>query len=315
MIRLKTFSLVAIVLLASSCSSAGHLEKPAISSPLILVTGATGTQGGAVARELLDRGFRVRGLTRNPGKPRALAMTKLGAEMVQGDYDDADSLHAAMVGVHGVFAVTDFWEHGYEREVAHGRQLVAAAITAKVEHFVYSSVAGADRAPDVAHFDSKYRVEKFLRASGLPFSIIRPVEFMDNWRFQKDELLAGLFVDPRQQDRHHQWIASRDIGFFVAEAFAHPQQWRGQTVEIAGDERTLGELLRIFSNALGVAIQYQQPAWSEFYEESGDEMGAMLQWFDTEGYDVDVAALRKQYPNLMTIEEYVDDLAGRKYSR
>ena len=129
------------------------------SSKIILVTGATGTQGGAVARELVKRGYSVQGLSRNPGSQRALELTELGIRVIKGDFDDAASLDAAMQDVYGVFAVTNYWEHGFEREIAHGRQLIDAAERAGVRHFVFSSVAGADSDSDLPHFDSKAQLE------------------------------------------------------------------------------------------------------------------------------------------------------------
>ncbi len=112
---------------------------------LILVTGATGKQGGAVARSLLDRGFQVRALTRNPQKPEAQALADQGAEVVQGDMEDRSSMERALEGAYGVFSVQNFWETGYDSEVQQGKTVTDAAKAAGVEHFVYSSVGSAQR--------------------------------------------------------------------------------------------------------------------------------------------------------------------------
>ena len=196
--------------------------------PTILVTGATGTQGGAVARELLARGYHVRALTRDPGQPAAEALRELGAVPVRGDYDDEASLLAAMEGAYGVFAVTDFWEHGYDREVAHGEALISAAEEAGIRHFVFTSVASADRETGIAHFDSKAEIEKSLQFSDLDYTIVRPVSFMDNWRWSREDILAGRYVNPRPPSDRHQWIDARDIGHFGAEAFDNPEAWFGR---------------------------------------------------------------------------------------
>jgi uncharacterized protein YbjT (DUF2867 family) len=177
-----------------------------------------------------------------------------------------------------------------------------------VEHFVYSSVAGADKTPGVAHFASKLRVEEYLRDSGQAYSIVRPVEFMDNWKYIRQELDAGSFADPRDSGRRHQWIASRDIGFFVAEAFDHPNDWLGRTEEIAGDEMTLGELVTIFSAVLETEIKYERLTWDAFAEEAGEEIAAMVLWFDETGYAADMDELRRRYPNLTTVEQYIEGL-------
>ncbi|MDH3362402.1 MAG: NmrA family NAD(P)-binding protein, partial [Gammaproteobacteria bacterium] len=164
----QVFYLLLVLFLLNPVACAGRSSSVIdTSSETILVTGVTGRQGGAVARELLRRGYSVRGLTRNPESQRALALTELDVELFRGDFDDAASLDAALEGADGIFAVTDFWEHGYEQEVAHGRNLVDAAVRAEISFFVFSSVASADQATNIPHFDSKWEVEKYLRESGL----------------------------------------------------------------------------------------------------------------------------------------------------
>jgi uncharacterized protein YbjT (DUF2867 family) len=275
---------------------------------MILVTGATGTQGGAVARELIQRGYRVRALTRSPDKPAAQALAELGAGIVRGNFDDPASLDAAMDGAYGVFAVTDFWEHGYEKEVAHGRQLIDAALKAGIDHFVFTSVAGADEATGIPHFDSKYDVERYLEDSGLAFSIVRPVSFMDGWRWERDRLMSGVFADPRDPAHEHQYIAARDIGFFVGEAFDQPEQWLGHTEDIAGDQLPLVELVKLFSAKLERPVRYAQIGWSAYEADNGAELTIMMRWFDQQGYSVDIVELRQRYPNLMTAEEFFRQL-------
>src|ERR687886_2667436 len=140
---------------------------------LILVTGATGKQGGAVARSLLDRGFRVRALTRDPQRPEAQALTEQGAEVVQGDMEDRSAIDRVLEGAYGVFSVQNFWETGYDREVRQGKTVAEAAKAAGVEHFVYSSVGSAHRQTGIPHFDSKWEVEEHIRQIGLPYTILR----------------------------------------------------------------------------------------------------------------------------------------------
>ena len=159
-------------------------------SRLALVTGATGQQGGSVARRLLEGGFRVRGITRNLESGPASQLMGLGAEMVRAEFTDAGSLAAALGGVNAVFAMTTPFEAGVDAETAQGVALVDAAADAGVDHFVYSSVASANKATGVPHFESKYRVEEHLAASDLRWSVIAPVYFMDNLFFP--DMLNGL---------------------------------------------------------------------------------------------------------------------------
>lgn len=293
---------------AIGCEGAVQDSPESLEDTVILVTGATGTQGGAVARELLNRGHVVRGLTRNTQSENAKAMSQIGVQMVQGDFDDAASLTAAMDGVFGVFAVTDFWEHGYDKEIQHGKQLIDAALAADVEHFVFTSVASADANTGIPHFESKWEIEVYLRESGIGFSIVRPVEFMDNVRYIRENVLSGTYFDPRDSGQSHQWIAVSDIGYFVGEAFDNPEEWLGRTLEIAGDQLTIAEFVDSLSNAAGVDVHYQQLNWSAYEARAGEEMTVMLRWFDEIGYEVDVEELRSKHPNLLTFEQYLQNL-------
>lgn len=309
MFRQQILVLVAALVVAAGC---GGKTDPASNSdnagPVVLVTGATGTQGGAVARELLTRGYTVRALTRSPDQPAAQALRDLGAEVVQGDFNDAASLRRAMDGVSGVFGVST-WDRGTDREVELGKKLIDAAAAAGIGHFVYTSVAGADLETGLAHFDSKYELEQYLGASGLDYTVVRPVEFMNNWRWSLAELQNGRYVEPRDLSAHNQWIAASDIGFFVAEAFDNPSEWKGRTVEIAGDEMTLAELRALFAEVLGRPVEHVQPSWEEFRAIAGDEIADMYRWMEQEGYSVDVTALRARYPALVTVRQYLDEMA------
>lgn len=273
----------------------------------ILVTGATGTQGGAVARNLLRRGYTVRALTRDTEGAGAKALANLGAELVQGDFDDVGSIAAAMKGVDGVFAVTLFWTGGFDGEVEQGRRLVDEAAKAGVGHFILTSVASADQSTNIPHFDSKWEVEQYLQESTLNWTIIRPVEFMDNWNESAKDYRHGKLVDPRAANSSHQWIAASDIGFIVAEAFESPSEWLGETLEIAGDEMTVGEFCAQLAKALGIDVVHDQVSWEEFASQAGEEVTLMYRWFENDGYAVDVVALRERYPNLISIKEFLAD--------
>ena len=285
-------------------------EAPDEDRVTILVTGATGTQGGAVARELLKRGYQVRGLTRDTQSEKSQALAALGVEMVQGDYDDVDSITAALDGAAGLFAVTLFWHGGYDAEVAQGKMLVDEALKAGIGHLVLTSVAGADAKSGIPHFESKWEVEKYLHKAALNWTIIRPVEFMDNWGWSTDDFSQGRLVDPRQLESSHQWIAASDIGFFVGEAFEKPVDWIGVTQEIAGDQLTLGELQADLAEAYGQDFTHIQPTWEDFEAEIGEEITQMYRWFENKGYAVDIEGLREQYPNLVTVPEFLAEMAA-----
>ena len=134
----------------------------------VLVIGATGQQGGAVARNLLRDGWEVRALVRNPNKEEAQALRKQGAQLVQGDLYDRSSLAAALKGAYGVFSVQNFWllDVGYEGEIKQGKLLADLAKEADIQHFVYSSVGAAHRGMGQKHFESKWIVERYLKELG-----------------------------------------------------------------------------------------------------------------------------------------------------
>jgi uncharacterized protein YbjT (DUF2867 family) len=171
---------------------------------LIVVAGSTGKQGGAVARSLLDRGFQVRALTRNPQKPEAQVLAEQGAEVVQGDMEDRSSMERGLEGGYGVFSVQNFWETGYDGEVQQGKTVAYAAKAAGVEHFVYSSVGSAHRQTGIPHFESKWEIEEHVRQVGLPYTILRPTYFMQNWEWTREMILGGTLAQPFDPDKPFQ---------------------------------------------------------------------------------------------------------------
>ena len=272
---------------------------------LILVCGATGGQGGAVARSLLDRGFRVRGLTRNPQKPEAQALADQGAEVVQGDMADRSSMDSVLEGAHGVFSVQNFWEAGYDCEVQQGKTVADAAKTAGVEHFVYSSVGSAHRQTGIAHFDSKWEVEEHMRQIELPYTVLRPVFFMQNWEGMREFILGGTLAQPLDPDKPFQQVAVEDVGAFAGIAFKDPGKWIGREVDLAGDEQTMPKIAETFGRVIGREISYYQVPWNQFEEQMGEEYAVMYRWFNDVGYEADIAALRQEYPELTTFERYL----------
>jgi len=273
----------------------------------ILVTGATGKQGGATARRLLARGFRVRAFTRKPEQPAAVALVAAGAEVVKGDMDDRASVERALAGAYGVFAIQNFWEAGYDREIREGTSLAEAAQAAGIQHFVYSSVGSAHRQTGLAHFESKIRIERRIQELGLPHTIFRPVFFMENWEgpYLKPALLDGTLALPLNGDVNFQQVTVEDVGAFVTLAFEHREQWLGRAVDLAGDERSIGEVAEVFGRVIGREVVYRQMPWDEYRKAAGDEYHDMFRWFQDVGYDADIPALRGEYPQLTDFEGWL----------
>ncbi len=266
----------------------------------ILVTGATGQQGGAVAQQLLANGFDVRIMTRNPDQPSVAALKEKGAEVVVGDFDDADSLARALDGVDGAFSVQNL-NNGIDAEEKWGIAFADAAKEAGVKHFVYTSVGSADANTGIPHFESKWRIEEHIRDIGLPATILRPVFFMENWRFNKDAIENGQLPQALSPETKLQQVATEDIGRFAALAFGDPEKWIGRAFDIAGDEVTMEETAR----ALGKEVTYTQIPWETLQEYVGEEMTTMYRWFEKEGYSTDIDALREEVPELQSFETFL----------
>jgi uncharacterized protein YbjT (DUF2867 family) len=273
---------------------------------VILVCGATGKQGGAVARSLLDRGFRVRALTRDPQKSEAQALANQGAEVVQGDMEDRSAMDQVLVeGIYGVFSVQNFWETGYDGEVRQGKTVADAAKAAGMEHFIYSSVGSAHRQTEIPHFESKWEVEEHVRQIGLPYTILRPVFFMQNWEWTREMVLGGTLAQPLDPDKPLQQVAVEDVGAFAAIAFENPDRWIGREVDLAGDEQSMTGIAETLGRVIGREISYYQVPWDQFEEQMGEEATLNLRWINDVGYEADIAALRQEYPELTTFERYL----------
>ncbi|MGW8764011.1 NmrA/HSCARG family protein [Streptomyces sp. NPDC055815] len=264
----------------------------------VAVTGATGAQGGATARSLLAAGHRVRALTRRPDSPAAETLRALGADVRYADFDDRSSLDAALAGADSLFAVTAF-EAGAETEIRQGRALVDAAAAARLGHVVLTSVAHADRDTGVPHYESKRTVEHHLRASGTPWTVIGPAAFMDNYAggWTADGLREGTFAWPMPADRPLALISSRDIGAFAALALGRREEFTSRRIDIASDERTPGEMTGILAAAMGRPVSYQEVPLAYVRTRSTD-LAAMFSYFTTTGLDVDVAGLRRAFPEV-----------------
>jgi uncharacterized protein YbjT (DUF2867 family) len=286
---------------------------------MVLVTGATGRQGGAVLRSLLPRGWKLRALTRNPGSPAAQDLARQGIEVVQGDLEDPASLERAARGAYGVFSVQDFWSVGARREVLQGKNLADAARQARVEHFVYSSVAGAERNPGIDHWESKWEIEKHIRKLGLPATILRPVAFMENYYIDQVEIgiLKGKLLDPVRADKPYQTIASDDIGAFAALAFERPKDFLGLELEIAGSELTNPEAAQVFSRVLGRPVKFKKLPMLLVRLFLGREFYQMFRWFNEAGFQADIAGLRRRFPEvrLQTLEEWLRNEGWHKRAR
>jgi uncharacterized protein YbjT (DUF2867 family) len=270
---------------------------------VILITGATGQQGGGVARHLVGQGFKLRGMTRKPDGDAAKALAAQGVEIVQGDLDDAASLKAALNGVWGVFGVQNTWEAGVEKEEEQGKRLATLAREAGVQHYVYTSVGSAERNTGIPHFDNKARVEQTVRDLKFGSHVIsRPVFFMENlagpWFLNGDKLVSALKPETKVQ-----MTSVDDIGRIGAQSFLKADAMKGREFEIAGDEVTMPEAAVTMGKALGRKLEYMQIPMAEIRKNSED-FALMLEWFEKVGYNADIAALDKEFGTMTRLEAW-----------
>ena len=273
---------------------------------VIAVTGATGQQGGAVAQKLLADGWKIRALTRDLDKPAAQALASAGAQLVAGDMDSRSELDAAFEGAYGVFSVQNFWlpSVGYEGEIQQGRNVANAAKAANVRHLIYSSVGAAHRGMGQKHFESKWIIEQYIQSLDIPYTILRPAAFFENFNWERASILNGKFnAIGLRPEKERQLIAVEDIAVFVALALANPQEYLGKTIELAGDALTESQLAETFANVIGRPVELSMPTEGGWGSE--EEMNAMFNFFNGEAYDADIPALRKLRPGLLTLEEYL----------
>jgi uncharacterized protein YbjT (DUF2867 family) len=285
-----------------------------VADRIVLVTGATGQQGGAVAAALMGGGFKVRALVRDPHKPAAEALARAGAELAAGDLGDAASLCRALQGVYGVFTYGVYRAEaahdagGAEKisgEVEQGNLTADLAAEAKVAHFVYGSVGNADRGTGVPHFDSKAEVERHLAERGLPATVVRPVFFMQNWERLRTPIHDGTLAQPLSPTTRHKQIAVQDIGAFVGRVFAEPARWIGRAADICGEGLTMAETAATMARVIGRPVRYVQVPWDEFERRLGTPTARMFRFFESGGFAADPATLRAEVPNPHTLERYL----------
>lgn len=277
----------------------------------IVVIGGTGQQGYAVVTALLERGVPVRALVRGPAAAPARQLARAGAELLTADLDNRDSLVNAFRGASAVFAMTTFaGPRGTDGEVEHGQAIGDAVRDAGIDHVVYSSVGGAERATGIPHFESKRRVEERLEALDTRVTFIRPTFFMDNFAsFSRPVMDDGALLVrlPMPGQVPLQMVSVRDIGRAAAAALLDPDSVPGGAIEIAGDELTGEEIAAAFGQARGVPAQYEALPVDVL---TNADQKKMFTWFaKLPAYQADKELTRKLVPNVQDLRTWLKDHA------
>ncbi|WP_246576052.1 NmrA family NAD(P)-binding protein [Actinospica durhamensis] len=285
--------------------------RPIRSDSPILVTGATGRQGGATARRLLADGWPVRALVRDTSAPAAVALADAGARLVRGDLDDRACLPPALDGVTAVFGVPPvvFGSTGPDTdlEAARGRTLIDAAADAGIEQVVFSTVASMSGASFGAQ--GKRLIEQHLRERIARPTVLRPVRFMTNYlgagMLGIDGIVHGLHRHLFPPHDPVQIIAVQDIAEFAALAFADPDRFAGRTLELAGDAPTPLQAAAAISEAAGVPIRYEQLTDDEAAALSPAIAETKKHWQSGNRWHADIEALRVIHPGLRTLADWL----------
>lgn len=289
-----------------------------MSKLIVAVAGATGQQGGAVARSLLRHGhFAVRALTRNVDSDKAKALKTAGAEVVRADLDDdMPSLQKALHGAHGAFLVTNFWAHmDAEREFKQGTKFIDAAKKAGVQHLVFSGLENVEKDTQgrlkCPHFTAKGRVEEYLASAELPkYSIVRLAAYADTFVSMAQKQDDGSFVlTAPMGDKKMHFIAVEDLGDVVHTLLDKADEYNGKTAGIAGDFITLEEAADRMSQASGKAVRYRAVSMADYRKfpfPGADDMADMFQYYLDIGEKLrDVALTKKLNPAAQNFDEFL----------
>ncbi|KAJ3341105.1 hypothetical protein HDU93_005737 [Gonapodya sp. JEL0774] len=283
----------------------------------ILITGATGTQGGAALSAMrrdqdLCARYTLLALTRNPDSAKAKALAEQGVQVVKGDLTDKAAMERAFAGVWGVYLVTDPQSNGgAKKEVEMGVNAVDIAFKAGVSYIVFASGGGINADAMKVQFPfywSKQQIQARICSLSWPvgWSIIGPTGFMENFEMQ-GPMSKGTLVSLGKPDQKMHWISARDIGVFVAMAFDRVEEFKGRKVDIAGDELSNDECAAILSQLTGVKWKYYRiPNFVlRFISSDLYQMGRAFDQFITT--EIDIAALRTLHPGLQTFKDWCTD--------
>jgi uncharacterized protein YbjT (DUF2867 family) len=264
----------------------------------ILVTGATGQQGGTLAKLLIQKNHKVYALVRNIQSSAAQELKKEGANLVKCDLNNFDSIEQAVNGVDSIFLMGTPAGDGPEGETRRGKMMADIAKEKNVKHLVYSSVASADRNTGIPHFESKYKVEQHIQNLGIPYTIIGPTFFMENLlTYLKPGLQQGQLALSLSPSAILQQIALENIAEFSTLVLERRNSFLGKRIDIASDELTGEQAAKILSEELGRKIKYVQVPLEQIRRASED-IALMYEWYERVGTGIDIPSLHQQYPEV-----------------
>jgi len=274
----------------------------------VLVTGVTGKQGGAVARNLINKNVEVFGLSRNTGTAGAKELKELGIQVLEGNLDEISSYRSYLENIDTVFFVQAM-EQGYDNEVKQGKMFIQAVVEQGIKHLVYSSVLGADLNTGVPHFDSKNELEKFIKQNGITYTILRPASFNENFLNPEitKRILKGKLVMPLHKNVIQQFVSTNDIGKITTQVINNPDTYKNKTISIATDEKQMHEVADIFSQVLNKKITYNKLPGIITRLVMGKNLYKMFSYMNKNNFKAveDIDALKKEFSGLGNLNQWI----------
>jgi len=275
---------------------------------IIFVTGGTGNQGGAVARNLSQQGFTVKVLTRNTNSVNSVNLKKLNIELIKGDLNNTDTYREHLKNVDRIFSVQTF-QNGVDKEIKQWTTLATLGKEVGVKHFLYSSVFGANLNTGVPHMESKHKIENYIKQTRLPFTIIRPTSLYENFLIPqvKNNILKGKLVQPIDSHTIQQYIAAEDIGKAAVKIFLNSNEYLGKTIPLAAEQLSTQEVADTFSNMLNIKIEYQKLPALITRLFLGRGLYKMFKWMNEKSSftQEDIDSTRKEFPNLLSLRNWI----------
>ena len=278
---------------------------------VILVTGGTGNQGGAVARNLLKQGkWKVKVLSRNQESIKSKILKSEGIDVVEGNLNDPISYSEYFNKIYGIFSVQNF-TNGIDKEIEQGKKTAELAKLKGVKHLLYSSVSGTDLESGIPHFESKNKIEEHIKNIGVPFTIIRPTSFYENLLNPevKKRILKGKLVMPINKDVSQEFISMQDIGIIAGQIFNNPSKYLSKTITIASDKMTMEDLSKLLSKTMNKEIKYEKLPKIITRLVMGRNLYKMFDWVNKERPEFvsDIEAFRKEFMGMTNLESWLKE--------
>jgi uncharacterized protein YbjT (DUF2867 family) len=277
----------------------------------IVVVGATGRQGGQVARHLLNHGWRVVGLTRKPESKKAGALKTLGVELAQADLEDIPSLEAAFQNAYGLYHMQPPVPGKPDVEIRQGRNAAQAAKRTGVRHVVYGSAGPGRSRTGIEQWDTKLEITQAMKDIGLPLTVLRPMAFMElmsDPSYYPNSSTWYIWPNLMGTERRIPWLSVQDLGAIAAKAFANPDEYLGKDLPLAADAQSLAECREIYRQVWGKnPSRFPMPMFL-FEKFVGKDVPNMWRWLRTNPVSLDTSTTYKVHPNAMTVQTWMRSL-------